>query len=215
MKVTIVCSDPQHPVYPHLAAWVDRHPELDSNLISSIKDATGGDILFLISCNELVKRSVRDQYQKTLVIHASDLPQGRGWSPHIWQIVNGQSEIIVTLLEAEDKVDSGAIWAQHKMTIDPADLVDEIHAKLFVAELALLDFAVSNFETVKPTAQREEEPTFYPKRTPADSRIDPQKSIAEQFDLIRVCDPDRYPAFFDLHGHRFEIRLTKREIPNE
>mgnify|MGYP001008623254 CR=1 FL=1 len=215
MKVTIVCSDPRHPVYPHLQRWSARNSAHEVSLISSIREATGGDLMFLISCNELVKKEVRDRFAKTLVIHASDLPRGRGWSPHIWQILEGNSEIVVTLLEAEDKVDSGNIWHQIKMQIEPGDLVDEIHEKLFQTEVELMDFAVQNFATIQPRPQRDEPPTFYPKRQPEDSRLDPDGTIADQFNLIRVCDPDRYPAFFDLHGHRYEIRLTKKDIPGE
>jgi methionyl-tRNA formyltransferase len=33
--------------------------------------------------------------------------------------------------------------------------------------------------------------------------------LAEQFDLQRICDPERYPAFFELHGHRYKLTLDK------
>ena len=46
-----------------------------------------------------------------------------------------------------------------------------------------------------------------------DSRLDPSRSIAEQFDLLRVADPQRFPAFFDLRGHRYLVRLKKLELP--
>jgi methionyl-tRNA formyltransferase len=49
----------------------------------------------------------------------------------------------------------------------------------------------------------------YPRRTPNDSRVNPEQSIRSQFDLIRVCDPDRYPAFFELYGHKYIIRVEK------
>jgi methionyl-tRNA formyltransferase len=68
---------------------------------------------------------------------------------------------------------------------------------------------VARFEQIEPRAQAADGATYYRKRTPEDSRIDPQRPIAEQFDLLRICDPGRYPAFFDLHGHRYRIRLDK------
>ena len=43
------------------------------------------------------------------MIHASDLPKGRGWSPHIWGLINEAQQITISLLEAVDKVDSGDI----------------------------------------------------------------------------------------------------------
>ena len=74
-----------------------------------------------------------------------------------------------------------------------------------------MDYAVDNFGSVRPRLQSEEPPTYYRKRTPEDSRLDPDKSIAEQFDLLRVADEERYPAFMDYRGHRYKIVMTKVE----
>jgi methionyl-tRNA formyltransferase len=46
-------------------------------------------------------------------------------------------------------------------------------------------------------------------RTPKDSCIDPHRTIAEQFDLIRVCDPIRFPAFFEYRGQKYALKLEK------
>jgi len=212
MKVTVVCSDQNHPIYQRLEDWVRSRSGDQAELLTRVRDAQGGDILLLISCSELVKAEVRGRYQKTLVVHASDLPRGRGWSPHIWQILDGADEITVTLLEAEDRVDSGAIWAQRRIEIPKSALYDEIHDRLFSAELDLMSFAVDEFSTVRPKPQSDDDATYFPRRTPEDSRIDPEQSIASQFDLMRVADPDRYPAFFDHRGARYQIRLTKLDI---
>ena len=52
---------------------------------------------------------------------------------------------------------------------------------------------------------------YGPKRTPADSQLDPSKSIEEQFDLLRVADSGRYPCFFYLRGRRFVLELKDGE----
>lgn len=144
------------------------------------------------------------------MIHASNLPEGRGWSPHIWQILEGKVEIQVSLLEAEDEVDSGAIWRKINLTIPKTALWDEINELLFEAELKLMDFALIATDNIQPQSQKMQTPsTYYPRRTPADSELDPDLSLRDQFDLIRVCDPERFPAFFELHGQRYKIRLEK------
>jgi methionyl-tRNA formyltransferase len=51
--------------------------------------------------------------------------------------------------------------------------------------------------------------TYYPRRTPKDSEIDVFKTIAEQFDMIRVCDPNRFPAYFEFMGQRYILKLEK------
>ena len=211
MKITILCSSSLHPINIWLNAWVMKNKTLHQiNLVRSKSDITRGDILFLISCSEIISKTDRESYKKVLVIHASDLPRGRGWSPHIWQILQGQEELTISLLEAEDQVDTGDIWQQLKINIPKDALYDEINTKLFDAEIKLMDFAISNFDIVKPKPQSLDiNPTYYSKRSPEDSEINPALSITEQFNKIRICDPERFPAFFYLHGKKFRLKLEK------
>ena len=104
MKIDILVSDPLHPVNDHLKHLSKHEDQHEINIFNKKKEILGGDILFLISCNEIIKKDIRELYQKTLVIHASDLPKGRGWSPYIWEILDGKSEITVSLIEADESV---------------------------------------------------------------------------------------------------------------
>ena len=211
MKITLLCSDIQHPVNAYLTQWMQRNEGgHDISLVREKSALSGGDLLFLVSCSELIGKQERNLYQSSLVLHASKLPRGRGWSPHIWQIIEGSGEVTLTLLEAEDRVDSGRIWQQVSFNVPPDALWDEINASLFSAEIELIDFAVKNFRNIEPLEQDGSvEPTYYKRRSPNDSCIDPTQSIASQFNLMRVCDPKRFPAYFDLHGHRYKITLEK------
>lgn len=211
MKITLLCSDASHPVNAHLLRWIElNHGDHNISLVRTKKELGGGDILFMVSCSEIINSLDRAAYRASLVLHASDLPSGRGWSPHIWQIINGAESITLTLLEAEDAVDSGRIWHQIALPIPKHALWDEINEQLFSAEIDLIDLAVKEFDTVIPVEQKQNvEPTYFPRRKPVDSKIDPELSIATQFDLIRVSDPNRFPAYFDLHGHKYKIILEK------
>lgn len=210
MKISIVCSSTEHPVHSYLKQWIDRWSlKHDVELVRKSKDLPGGDILFLISCTEIINSEIRAKYKHSLVVHASAVPDGRGWSPHIWQIVEGKNSIPVTLLEAEEEVDSGAIWNQLSVHLEGHELCDEINSKLFQVILQLMDSAVENVGTVRPRAQESRDPTYYRKRTPEDSRLDPNKTIAEQFDLLRVADPDRFPCFIEYRGKQYAVTLRK------
>ncbi|MBW7835277.1 MAG: UDP-glucuronic acid dehydrogenase [Sphingomonadales bacterium] len=212
MKIDVLCTGADHPIRPLLQSWGQRQTAAghQARLIAGVADAAGGDLLFLISCSEIVNAEVRARYGHALVIHASDLPLGRGWSPHVWEILNGADHLTVTLLEAADKVDSGAIWRKVSVPLEGHELTDEINAKLFSAEIALMDFAVAAADTIQPVPQAANiEPTYYPRRTPAMSEIDPARPLAEQFDLLRIADPARYPAFFTLRGHRYVLKIEK------
>jgi methionyl-tRNA formyltransferase len=212
MKISILCSVVEHPVYPAIASWRSRYGQKhEIEIVQEKAKLNGGDLLFLISCHEIIGRDIRDMYRATLVIHASNLPDGRGWSPHIWQILSGRNEIPVALLEVEDRVDSGAIWTQRALRLEGHELYDEINSKLFAVELELMDFAIAQWPTIVPQPQEVRDGSYYERRTPEDSRLDPTKTISEQFDLLRVADPQRYPAFFDYRGQRYIDKLEKTE----
>jgi methionyl-tRNA formyltransferase len=211
MKISVLCSSTSHPVYLHLQSWVKsasaRH---NVELVQEKAQLTGGDILFLISCHEIISSRDRRKYAASLVIHASDLPEGRGWSPHVWQILEGRQDIVVSLIEAQDELDAGPIWAQRHLMLEGHELSDEINSKLFAVELDLMDHALEMAGRATPVPQDSRTPSYYRRRTPEDSRLDPHRSIAEQFDLLRVVDPCRFPAFFDFRGHRYLVRIEKK-----
>jgi methionyl-tRNA formyltransferase len=211
LKLDILCTDPAHPVNTWLHQWQDSLAGMhEVSILRRATDLAGGDMLFLISCHEIIGKSQRDLYRHTLVIHASDLPQGRGMSPHVWQILEGRNHIAVTLLNAEDALDSGDIWHQIPLVFEGHELVHEINAALFNAELELMTWAVENCWHATPRKQTGT-PSFYPRRKPIDSRLDPSKPLAEQFDLLRVSDPQRYPAFFEIRGKRYKIQISRMD----
>src|SRR5699024_7115397 len=44
------------------------------------------DLCFYLSYGKIVNREILNKYTHNLVVHASDLPEGKGWSPLTWQI---------------------------------------------------------------------------------------------------------------------------------
>lgn len=211
MRISILCTDPDHPVVGCLQSWIIDMSSRghSSSLVYDKAELCGGDILFLVSCGQMIRDAEREKYREVLVIHASNLPEGRGWSPYIWAILGGANQITVSLLEAREPVDSGMIWLKTTFDLEGHELLPEIHKKLFEAELLLMTQAVEQCDTIKPIKQIGEPSPYLAKRSPADSQLDPNKSIAEQFNLLRVVDSQRYPAFFDYKGQRYVIKIEK------
>jgi methionyl-tRNA formyltransferase len=144
------------------------------------------------------------------VVHESDLPQGKGWSPLTWQILEGKNRIPVTLLEAADRVDSGPIYNQHWIEFKEHELIDELRAEQAKATNALCHWFINNFpESAQQARNQIGEESFYKRRRPQDSALDPNKTIAEQFNLLRVVDNERYPAWFSLEGNLFKIKISR------
>lgn len=212
MKISLLCTNADHPVNGALRIWADLNSRANDVVICrDKKNLPGGDLLFLVSCSQLIDEPTRSLYRHTLVLHASNLPEGRGWSPHIWELLDGAKSITVSLLDAEDEVDSGAIWAKREMSVPLGALYDEINKALFETEISLMSEAVAriNDETAPVPQDATVEPTFHRKRTPADSEIDPSLSLQALFNKIRLMDPERYPAYFYLHGQKYTIELRK------
>jgi methionyl-tRNA formyltransferase len=210
LDITILCSDRTHKIFPYLEKWENTNLKNHKiKLITSSKDIEYGTILFLISCTEIINKDIRNKFKKTLVIHESDLPNGKGWSPIVWQIIEGSNLIPITLLEAEDKVDSGAIWEKRFVKLEGHETYDEINSKIFPEKIKLLDFAIEHFNDINPIPQNDSESTYFQKRTPKDSEINVKKPISEQFDLLRIADPERYPCFFKFRDYKYKIVIEK------
>ena len=177
-------------------------------LIHSHDDVKEGDILCLLSCEKIFRKLDLNKYN--LVVHESDLPEGKGWSPLTWQILGGKDKVPLTLFEASKEVDAGAIYAKEYIDLKGHELLDEIkHKQGLKTKKLILDF-VKKYPLVNASPQ-EGESTYYPKRTLKDSELDINKSIKEQFNLLRVCDNERYPAFFKIVGFKYHLKIYKDE----
>jgi methionyl-tRNA formyltransferase len=207
MNIDIVITDPKHPLIGPVRAWADARTGHRVRVLRRLASARGGDALVLAACHEIARPAVRSRYGRTYVTHASDLPEGRGWSPLVWTVLEGKTSLVLSLIEATDPVDSGRVFAKFRCRLAGADLWQDLNAKLAGLLIRCLNHIVDHPGS-RPKVQRGRQ-TWYRRRTPADSRLDARRSLASQFDLLRVCDPERFPAFFDFRGQRFELIVRK------
>ena len=183
----------------HTVSWAHGH-----------EGQSAADFCFCLSYERLLPAETRALFQHTLVVHESDLPQGKGWSPLTWQILEGRNRIAVTLFEATDGLDSGVIYAQRRLEFQGHELVDELRTAQATATLDLCRWFVDQFPASLDHARVQEgEETFYPRRRREDSRLDPDKTLAEQFNLLRVVDNERYPAYFEWRGRRYTLVVSE------
>lgn len=175
-----------------------------------VGQAGDGDFCFCLGLGQMVPRAVRQQFQHMLVVHESNLPKGRGWSPLTWQILDGANQIPVTLIEATDDVDSGPVYAQRWIALEGHELIDELRAAQAEATHALCRAFVDDYpDSAAQGREQIGEATYYPRRRPADSELDPHSSLAEQFNQLRVADNRRYPAFFECRGQRYVLQIGR------
>ena len=213
MKITIFCSDRNHPVFPYIHGWEkENSSKHEIHLTNNINEIKNGDLLFLIAVTQIVKSDIRNRFKKTLCVHESDLPEGRGWSPVVYAVLNNEKKISMSLFEVNDGIDSGDIWKKIFFNIEKHEIASEINHKVSIKTIELMNFAIENFNDIKPIPQDDSNITTYlERRTPDDSQLDVGKTIAEQFNQIRIADENGYPCFFNHKGYRYKLTIKKYE----
>lgn len=190
-------------------AWL---PEFASRyrFIESFDTETvaGVDVLFILGYTKILAAKFLDLNGLNLVVHESALPQGRGFAPVQWQILAGSNDIPVCLIEAAGSVDSGDIYGTTTIRLAGHELMPEIRSAQAEATKELIITFLNDYPECHGVGQAGEA-THYRRRSREDDRLDPDKSIREQFNRLRIADNDLYPAYFELGGVRYLLRITK------
>lgn len=181
----------------------------DVRFFKSVDEIEHGDVMFILSCDKILKKQDLQKHKNNIVIHASDLPQGKGWSPWSWEVENGAKSLTLTLFEAELSLDSGPWYVKDTIELDGFELINDIRKLLAIKEFEMIDQYLNKYP-MKPNKQVGEE-SFYEKRTSKNQELDIDKTIKEQFDKLRVCDNENYSAhfFIDMGGGRKQKYILK------
>lgn len=171
-------------------------------------DVRHGAVAFYLGCLRITPPEIVARNAWNLVVHESGLPLGRGFAPLNWQILEGRNEIPVCLLHIAAEPDAGSVVYRDMIRFQGHELASELRA---AQGAKTVELCLRFLAQAEPPAGRPQkgEPTWYPRRRPADSRLNPDQTIAEQFNLLRIVDNQAYPAFFDLHGERYTLRIER------
>jgi hypothetical protein len=175
-----------------------------------ILEGENADICVLLGFEEVLSPEKILQFKSVVVIHESDLPRGRGWSPMTWRILNGEQSMILTLFQAAIKVDSGVVYGTRKVVLNGAEMLPELREIQIAKSLELINEFVGDFPNSLRKAQPQVgEPTYFPRRTKNDSYCSSDSTLDSIFNLLRVSDSRRYPVHFEKHGFIFSLRLDR------
>lgn len=207
MLVQILVDNPNSWIVPYakkLVTLIEKEVQFNSVLIFEHESVIKGEILCLLSCEKVFKDL--DLNKHTLVVHESNLPKGKGWSPLTWQILEGLNSIPITLFEATESIDAGEIYCKEYINFEGTELIEEIKHKQGEKTIDLILRFLNDYPLIEGVDQLGES-TFYKRRTKKDSELDIDKSIQDQFNLLRICDNERYPAFFKIKGKTYILKI--------
>jgi len=205
MKVAILTSSNQWFVeYAKLL----NHQIQNSKLFFSHEDIKENfDVLFILSYHKIISSDYLLKHKHNIVVHASALPHGKGWAPLFWQILEGENEIPFTMFEASSGVDDGDIYMQRTLELTGFELNAELREKQANFTIEMCSEFLNNYEKYKIPKKQTGEESFYKKRTSKESELDIHKTIKEQFNLLRIVDNENYPAFFEIDGNRYILKI--------
>ena len=196
----IILTDIDSWIAPYVAVLRNKLVKMGHNvhIEENFPSGSNFDMCFMLSYSRIVSREILARNKHNLVVHESALPQGKGWSPMTWQILEGKNIVPITLFEAAESVDAGQIYLQRKMLFSGNELVEDLRSCQGNTTVAMCLEFVNNYPEILSQARPQKgQESFYARRTPEDSRLDINQSIKEQFNLLRVVDNKKYPAWFE------------------
>ncbi|MDR2438720.1 MAG: hypothetical protein LBE12_05035 [Planctomycetaceae bacterium] len=183
--------------------------------IHEINELREGDICFILGFGKILKKEHLSKHKHNIVVHSSNLPQGKGMSPLTWQILEDKNTIPDTLFEAIESLDAGKIYIQDCVIFEGHELINELRYVMGQKDFDMCIEFINRYPEIIETGKEQiGESSYYSRRTADDSELDINKSIKEQFNLLRVVDNENYPAFFNYKGHKYILKIYKTEINN-
>lgn len=184
-----------------------RHRPEDEELMSRLKEADP-DIIVANNWRTWIPPEIFGLPRHgTLNVHDSLLPAYAGFSPLIWALINGESEVGVTAHLMNAELDAGDIVVQRSVPVGPTDTTTDLfHKTVALIEPITLD-ALELIASGRTDWSRQDRSTasFFHKRSIEDSRID-WTWPAEDIERLVRAQSDPYPnAFTFCRSERLRI----------
>ena len=176
---------------PELAAVIDLQPDL-------IVTAAYGQFLpsTLLAAAQIA----------AINVHGSLLPKYRGGAPIQYAVLNGDSEIGITIMHMAKKMDAGDMIEQASIPIEATDDTGSLFDKLsFVGrDLLLKNLPAIIDQTAPRTVQDERQVTFAYNITKEEEALDITKPALALVNQIRALRPQP-GAWLPINGQRTKI----------
>lgn len=160
-----------------------------SSEIESIVDNTNAFGAVLIAFGMIIPSVVLSKLEGGIInVHPSLLPKYRGSSPIETAILNGDTEIGVSLMRIEEKMDAGPIYIQQSIKVVNDDKLFIANQLLSVAQQLIHDNLSKILDgELQPSAQDEDKATYTAKLTKQQAVLDTDKmSAREALNVIRA-----------------------------
>ena len=150
------------------------------------------DVAVVLAYGRILPRDVLEAPSAgCLNLHASILPKLRGAAPINWAIVRGETETGVALMQMDEGLDTGPVFATRTLAIDPRETAGSLAEKLaaLAATVVREDLPRAVSGEISAVPQEPALATHAPPITRDDCRVDWSKSAVEVDRLVRGMSP--------------------------
>jgi methionyl-tRNA formyltransferase len=159
------------------------------------------DIIVVAAFGQILRPHVLDlPPQGCLNVHASLLPRWRGASPIQHALLAGDATTGVTLMRMDEGLDTGPMYVQEALLIQPDETAATLHDRLAALGGDMLRRHLDDILAghIAPTPQPEEGVTYAPLIAKDAGRLDWSRPAAELDRLVRAMTP--WPGAFTPWG---------------
>ena len=92
----------------------------DPSYLDTLRER-GVDVLLSVAAPQLFGAAALKAAPCVLNVHCGKLPQYRGMMPTFWALHNGERQIVITVHEMDERLDTGAVLAEYPVPVLPTD----------------------------------------------------------------------------------------------
>lgn len=162
------------------------------------------DLFITASYGQIIKQNILDIPKlATINVHTSLLPKYRGPAPIQWAILNGENKTGVTIMRTELGLDTGNIFIQKEISIEPEDTSSSVFNKLATLGVECLEEFLNNPEHYLNNSikQDESKASYYPMIKKEDYLLNFNMCAFDLCNKIRALEN----CYFIYKGVRYKI----------
>jgi len=178
----------------------------NGELAQALRDARV-DVAIVVAYGKILPKDVLEAPPLGCInVHGSLLPKYRGAAPVQWAVIDGEAETGVSIMQLDEGMDTGPVWAERRVAIGPEETSGELLARLApIGAAALIEtLPMIASGTARPIVQDHARATHAKMLDKTDGAIDwaqPARAIAAR---IRGVDP--WPgAYATLRGQPIKL----------
>ena len=150
-----------------------------------------------------------------LNLHAGKLPEYRGGSPLNWQMINGESEAWISIIQMDEGIDTGIVLGEVSFSINGSDNIVDLHNKANKLFPQLLFGILDKLDdgSIDTKIQDEKKAQYWHQRNDHDGKLEFDDMTSTEVDRMIRALTKPYPGSWGFYQGRI-VRLFSSKIPS-